>query len=296
MDDAYQPSQEPRSPKTPSNNDAITEQIRELELFDLRTVDDDRIYQKVLQLMASYGGRQIGLNPANRFYRVRKNFNERLRNNKGLEWYPPLFTQLRLTWYPQPESCTTRGRVNRVGESVFYCANSIDTAVLEMKPKIGEYLTILECAFVNENAEPNIFESGIHEGPGRFNPNYGASPPDEDHKYQGFLNQQGITEQTRLIRSFLVRQFMKVVEVGSEHEYKITNAIANVLLKEFAFIRKTDFMPVELKADGIAYASIAAEAKGANIAFTCEAADRLLRPRKRFWLLRERMESRGSCR
>jgi len=85
-------------------------------------------------------------------------------------------------------------------------------------------------------------------------------------------------EQTQLIRSFLVRQFMKNVGPGSEHEYKITNAIASVLLKEFTFVTKADLLPAEVEADGIAYASIAAEAKGANIAFTCAAADRLLKP------------------
>lgn len=147
-----------------------------------------------------------------------------------------------------------------------------------MKPTLGDYLTILECAFVDGSVHPNIFEAGIHEGPGSFNPNYGASPPDQDHEYQRFLKEQGIVEQTELIRSFLVRQFMKNVGTGSEHEYKITNAIASVLLKEFTFVTKADLLPAEVEADGIAYASIAAEAKGANIAFTCDAADRLLKP------------------
>ena len=92
------------------------------------------------------------------------------------------------------------------------------------------------------------------------------------------MDREGISKQNRLIRQFLVKQFRKMVEPGSEHEYKITNSIADVLLNEFAFLRKTDLSPVELEADGIAYASIASEAKGANIAFTCAAADRLLRP------------------
>jgi len=148
-----------------------------------------------------------------------------------------------------------------------------------MRPKVGDYLTILECAFISENAEPNIFDAGIHEGPGRFNPNYGATPPEEDNAYQLFLNQQGITKESELIRSFMVRQFTKIVEAGDEHEYKITNAIANILLEQFDFVRKTDFRPAQVQADGIAYASIAAETKGANIAFTREAADRLLKPK-----------------
>ena len=266
------PSRKPPTPHT------IKEQIRELENLDLEAADEDKLYNSALHLLAAYIGRQISLNSTNRFYRVRKNSDERLRNDRGLEWYPPLFSELRLMWYPPPVACKTRGRVNRAGESVFYCADSIDTAVLEMKPHFGEYLTILECAFINDKVQPNIFEAGIHEGPGRFNPNYGDSTPDEDERYRQFLKLQGIEEQTSLIRSFLISQFTRNVAVGCEHEYRITNAISAVFLNEFAFIAKSDFMPSEIKADGIAYASVAAETKGANIAFTCEAADRLLRP------------------
>ena len=171
--------------------------------------------------------------------------------------------------YLPPKHSMTGGRVNRPGESVFYCADSIDTAVLEMRAKVGEYLTILECAFVNDEVKPNIFEAGIHEGPGSFNPNYGDTPADTDQHYQRYLDREGLSEQTRLIREFLVKQFRKTVEPGSEHDIKFTNSIAGVLLNEFGFFRKTNLAPVEIEADGIAYASIASEAKGANIAFTC---------------------------
>lgn len=147
-----------------------------------------------------------------------------------------------------------------------------------MRPRDGEYLTILECGFLNEAVELNIFETGIHEGPGRANPRYGGTPPHQDHELQQFMNQQGFAKSSPLVREFMVRQFMKIVEPGSEHEYRITNAIATVLLTEFDFVRRSDFHPVGATADGIAYASIAAQARGANIALTCDAADRLLKP------------------
>ena len=59
----------------------------------------------------------------------------------------------------------TRSRVNRPGESVFYCADSIDTAVLEMRAKVGEDLTILECAFVNEEVQYHIKSLAKHLAP-----------------------------------------------------------------------------------------------------------------------------------
>lgn len=260
-----------------SSSQAIGKQINEPEGLDLKTVDDKVIYGRILKLMATYGGRQIGINPSKRVYRVRRNLTERLHSTRGLEWYPPLFAEVRLVWYPLPQDVRTRGRINRSGESVFYCSTSINSAVLEMKPQRGEYLTILECAFVNEAVEPNIFEAGVHEGPGLANPNYGALPPEHDPDYQRYLSQQGITKQTQLIREFLIKQFVRSVESGCEHDYRITNAIAAALLNEFGFLRKSDLAPVDVEADGIAYASIAAEMKDANIAVTCAAADRLLK-------------------
>lgn len=131
---------------------------------------------------------------------------------------------------------------------------------------------------MDQSMQLNIFETGIHEGPGRANPRYGGTPPEKDQDHQRFMNQQGWAETSPLIRKFLVGQFVKVVEPGNEHEYKITNAIATVLLTEFDFVRRDDFRRAETTADGVSYASIATQARGANIAFTCEAADRLLRP------------------
>jgi hypothetical protein len=261
-----------------SNLKEIEEQIRELESFDLKTVEEEVVYRKIRQLMPSYGGRPVSINTSKRVYRVRRNLSERLHSSRDLEWYLPLFGEVRLIWYPPKEEVRTRGRINNSGESVFYCATSINTAVLEMRPEHSEYLTILECAFVNEALKPNIFEAGIHEGPGVANPNYGATPPEHDAQYQRYLREQGITEETQLIRGFLLKQFTRAVEPGSEHDYRISNAIAAVLLNEFGFITESDHVPVDVEADGIAYASIAAERLDANIAFTCAAADRLLQP------------------
>jgi hypothetical protein len=65
--------------------------IAELEALNLRSVEDDGVYQRVRRLMARYGARQTGLNPSNRFYRIRKtepgNIDELLVGR--LEWLNP---------------------------------------------------------------------------------------------------------------------------------------------------------------------------------------------------------------
>jgi hypothetical protein len=133
----------PSSFENVPDSDLISGLIEELEAVDLKHVEDGAIYQSVRRLMSNYGARQTGLNPSNRVYRIRKNLSERIRNNQGLEWYPPLFSEVRALWYPPAKSSRTRGRVNRPGESLFYCADSIDTAVLEMRAKVGEYFNNL---------------------------------------------------------------------------------------------------------------------------------------------------------
>ena len=255
----------------------VQQRILALEQMNLEIVDDSTVYSTVRELMALFGARPIGINTSNHVYRIRRNLDERLHSTLNFDWYPPLFSTVSQLWYPPSEGVNSRGRVNLVHESVFYCAESLNTAVLEMRPKPGQYLTLLECSFV-EGATPNVFDAGVYEGPRQLNPNYGGGRPEKDTQFQAFLQDQGIKEATELIRTFLVSQFMKVVDQGKEYEYKITNMIARVLLNEFAFVRKDDFTPVQVVADGIVYASIAAEAKAPNVAFTCKAADRLLKP------------------
>ena len=67
-----------------------------------------------------------------------------------------------------------------------------------------------------------------------------------------------------LIRVFLARQFTKVVSAGSEHQYRLSASIAEILM--------------EGEADGVVYASIASVQSGVNVALRTRSVDRLYEP------------------
>lgn len=69
--------------------------VSELEAFDLKTVDDFTIHEKIRQLLGGYAASQLSVDPSRRLYRIRKNLTERLRSSSGLEWHPPLFREIR---------------------------------------------------------------------------------------------------------------------------------------------------------------------------------------------------------
>lgn len=50
--------------------------------------------------------------------------------------------------------------MNSINESVFYCAESLNTAGLETRPDRGQYLTLLECAIRSSLARAGSSSSG----------------------------------------------------------------------------------------------------------------------------------------
>ena len=189
-----------------------------------------------------------------------------------------LFKNTRQLWWPPPERITERGRLNKLGQSIFYCSDREDTAVLEKRPTQGEILTILKCDLVDPNVQPFITEVGIHEYPGRFNPKYGGTPPEQDLQLKEFTRREGIQQTNPLLREFLVNEFQKVVELGHDYEYKITIAIADILINEPELVDISGNAVPGINIDGLSYPSIAAESKGVNVALKTEAADRLYKP------------------
>ena len=68
------------------------------------------------------------------FYRVRLNID---RNKEDL-------TLAQTYSYPPSVFCSTKGRANIEGKSVFYCSDNVETAIKEVKPKVGDegYLSV----------------------------------------------------------------------------------------------------------------------------------------------------------
>jgi len=80
----------------------------------------------------------------------------------------------------------------------------------------------------------------------------------------------------QLIDSFVLREFLRVVDEGNEHRYKLSVAIAESLFNFETDL--SDLLPNLGLIDGLAYPSIAAKKINANLTFHPRAFHRLYRP------------------
>lgn len=135
------------------------------------------------------------------------------------------------------------GRLNDIGESLFYGASNHDTTLLEMRPRVNEEFTILESRLINPSVFPKFMEIGIRElmfkqkGNLQFIQNSRIS-------IQRHLGTNDNKKRYDLINSFLIKEITKIVDVEESYNYKGTIAIGQF------FIKKNNF------ADGMLYPSI----------------------------------------
>lgn len=167
-----------------------------------------------------------------------------------------------------PKNATTLGRLNEIGESLFYGASHRDTALLEMRPKLGEEFTIIESRLIDSKNAPKFMEVGIRELMAEQN-----HSPDFMKQNRVVIEKTLGTEDNkrryRLINDFLVKEMTKVVKESELHNYKGTIAIGQFYLKGNPL------------ADGMIYPSISR--RGAEcIAIKPESYDRFYRPDRCF--------------
>lgn len=244
----------------------INKRIRTLRKLNLATVDEPYLEKQVRELLnIGYVARPLIVN-APRAFRVRINENREL------------FTNIKELWHPPPQCIKAKGRVNDVGESVFYYSDSENTAVIEKRPERGDVLTVLEAELVDPNKQPLVMVLGIHEFTAQSNPNYGGTPPQYDVKQKLLTDREGISKTNPLLQSYLTEEFMRRVSFGNEHKYKITIAIAKILMNEPEMLNEDGSPAVGIKVDGFAYPSIASDNLGANVALRTDSADRLYKP------------------
>jgi hypothetical protein len=228
----------------------ITRRIEALEKRDLRKAKISDLEDELSDIMKGWATRPL-LVEAKDVFRVRPNSSSELFRTVGDLWYPPRERTLRL------------GRANDIGKPVFYCADSVNTAFIENKiTTVNDSYTVLKCSRVHKN--PMVVDVGVHPLTARHNPNVGGTAPDGDTELRETLRRNGSWRGNELIRSFLLRQFSKIVLPGEEHQYKITIAASQLLLSS--------------NVDGICYPSVSSNSMGVNIAFKTEAVDRLYRP------------------
>ena len=195
--------------------------IEEIRRLDLKVVDIDIIKKKLKPLFVGYTLRAPIYEPGLKLYRGRV-CNEKLNNTKYIT-------------YPPAKLITKYQRVNRPGQSVFYCCAGRRVPFFECFVKTGDKLILSQWKTVSRLLVNNI---------GYLNDNImGLQPKSLDE----------LKEANILIRNFIDEEFTKNVNEGEEYLYKITIALAEKHFSDDIF-------------NGLLYPSIAIKGRSDNLA------------------------------
>ena len=199
----------------------IKDIIEEIRRLDLEVVDIDIIKEKLKPLFVGYTLRALIYEPGLKLYRGRV-CNEKPNNIKDIT-------------YPHAKLITKYQRVNRPGQSVFYCCAGRRVPFFECFVKTGDKFILSQWKTISRLLVNNI---------GYLNDNIMGLQP----KSLGELKEANI-----LIRNFIDEEFTKNVNKGEEYLYKITIALAEKHFLDDIF-------------NGLLYPSIAIKGRSDNLA------------------------------
>lgn len=175
------------------------------------------------------------------------------------------FREVSELWYPPKEKVKTQGRLNKAGESIFYISASSDIATLEIRPEIGDVITILGVKLKDFSKKPHVMELGLAETASQYGINNDIHLIENTNLKETFKDDEQI-KKNLIIRGFLMRNFTKIVSIGQEKEFSKSIAIAEILMESE-------------KIHGILYPSIAGDGSrkggGMNMAIKTKYTDEL---------------------
>src|SRR5260370_28261061 len=112
------------------------------------------------------------------------------------------------------------------------------TAIIEIRPDVGDLLTVFEISLKDVKLQPLVMTVGIHEFTAKSNPKYGGTPPGQDEAHQLFLKREGLVETNPMLDQYLTEVFMQVVDDDNEDAYKLTASIARIMFGQDEFFYK----------------------------------------------------------
>lgn len=244
-------------PSAVSCSNDINDLIQQLREVDLKRIGLEALRQQLGKIMDGFlcSPVRLGGGP---IYRARITNEGELLHNMSQVWYKP------------HSHVATYGRLNDIGQSIFYAADTLPLAVLEVRPTIGSWITIIECMLKDPDNQPLVMELGLTER------SAGGSHPlkvpcfEKSPEGRACLGSEDSLQRNAAIRSFLLEQFVRIVEPGSEYEYKISVALTSILM-------------ASEEIHGLIYPSIATSTEGnlspgTNIALKPKAVDDFYRP------------------
>jgi hypothetical protein len=239
--------------------DRVRRLIGQVRSLDLAATSVDQLKQALAQLLEGYSTTTLQL-------RAQKIFRARKRTGTAP------FSHLRELWYVPPEKShlVPMGRLNDSSEVVFYCTDSDDIALAELRPAVGDRICMLECE-MRADAWIQVLSLGLHRYLELSKPELASHLYEDKEHGEQYVKAEN-REALKLLQDFLVEELVRIVPDDARHLYKTTVALAHLLL------------PAEIKKHGLAYPSIAVKLRGMNFMLNRAATDELFIP-KRAWEL-----------
>lgn len=235
--------------------------IEKIYSYDLKNIDISIIKKDFNELIEGEIKTQIPLAPK-KLFRVRKNDIQ--------HGFVLGFSNINELKYPPASFVKTMGRLNDVGESIFYASPCYETAVEECHIKDNDIFTLSEYELKNKTEPIPFWTLGINME--FFKLNFPCS--EDTYENKCFIGELKSIEDNG-IQKFLFDEITKVVAKDEEYNYKTTIALASIYLQRAN--------------TGIVYPSIACSHKSINIALPPNVFDDNLIATK-CWLCKNMME------
>ena len=184
-----------------------------------------------------------------------------------------IFENARDLWYPPSSVIKKYGRLNTVGQSLFYAAMGAETAFYELRPKIGDVITVLIARTKNDYAlMERVPFVGIERSRSEALQHLrNEDTPRTSTKFRQQLGDNNY-EKWLLIDDYLSFILGKKVLDSEDYLYKPSIAFANLL---FSYPNL----------DSISYPSVLTQNYGINICMLPEKADFYFKPSEA-WMIR----------
>jgi hypothetical protein len=173
------------------------------------------------------------------------------------------FSNARELWYP-PTGVIRRGRFNEAEQQRFYVTDRANAAVLEVRPKVGDHVTVLFAATIEEKTSLDVAQIGLHHYSGD-RPSVDSVALRQDDGFLAQLERWKVRSKWEKIDDVFSDFSTRAADADDENAlYRVTNAIGELMEKTGAA--------------GLMYPSIEATRKAVNLCLNTDIADALFFP------------------
>jgi hypothetical protein len=198
----------------------LRQRISKALTMDVSNLSSSVVDSRVGAILDGYHTRLVTAN-LNGVFRARKNV--------GLQ----LFYNISELWYPKAQFVTRRGRFNEPNHPVFYACSRFNGALFEVRPQIGDRVTILVVRTKSPSLRVDCAHVGLERSPAReLDAIRKTNILRNDDSFREGLERFGIYNKWLAVDDFISEiSTSNFLENEEENKYKITNSISRTFFK-----------------------------------------------------------------